>query len=246
MIWEKWNERVRSENRLESPKKNNRSANIVKPTHIVIHVTGTDNYEVVKNRFLHVVSVHYLVKPDGEIVQFVRDKDRAWHAGISSYVRRLYDKGTGEWKKYLRYFNWFKGYKDGSVYVDADLNITTDQTKKALVMTPDGSPWRHYDFWDTRHDSSMVYPINYLADKDPNNYSIGIELLTYGGKDSSAFTPQMYKGLAMLVRDLCLKYDIPVDRFHIVGHEDVNPVERWGWDPGEGFNWGDFILAVRG
>jgi hypothetical protein len=37
--------------------------------------------------------------------------------------------------------------------------------------------------------------------------------------------------------DLCEKYEIPTDKAHIIGHEDVNPVERWGWDPNSGFNW---------
>ncbi len=34
------------------------------------------------------VSSHYLIRRDGELVQFVSCNDRAWHAGVSSYQGR--------------------------------------------------------------------------------------------------------------------------------------------------------------
>ncbi len=34
------------------------------------------------------VSAHFLIRRDGEIVQFVSTDDRAWHAGVSSWCER--------------------------------------------------------------------------------------------------------------------------------------------------------------
>lgn len=76
-------------------------------------------------------------------------------------------------------------------------------------------------------------------DSDPNNYSIGIETLGFGAKtnDPNIYTPAMYSALHTLVADLSQKYDIPMVKGRVVGHEDVNPVARFGWDPSAGFDW---------
>lgn len=235
MGWEEWNNLVDPSNRFETTKKNSRPASIAKPSHIVIHITGTNQFDTVKNRFMNQsASAHYLVKTDGTIVQFVKDKDRAWHAGIMSCVRDLYDKKDGSWKKYLRYFNWYT-YPSGSKYLTGNLTDAQAETDRKLVAKEDGSDWDDYGFW-SRHGSRNT-PINYGVSKDPNDYSIGIELLTTGGKSKAKYAAGLYSGLSKLLNDLVKKYDIPKDRLHIVGHEDVNPVERWGWDPNSGFDW---------
>lgn len=36
------------------------------------------------------------------------------------------------------------------------------------------------------------------------------------------------------------------DRRYILGHEDVHPLARWGWDPGAGFDWGRVMKATEG
>lgn len=50
-------------------------------------------------------------------------------------------------------------------------------------------------------------------------------------------TPAMYATLRTLVQDLSQKYSIPIEEGRIVGHEDVNPIARFGWDPSAGFDW---------
>lgn len=235
MGWESWNDLVETPNRFASTNKGNRPATISKPTHIVIHITGTDSFNAVKNRFMNGnASAHYLVKDDGTLVQFVKDKDRAWHAGIKPFVRTLYDQGSDAWKKYLYYFDWYS-YPANAKYLKADLTQATVESERKLVTTSDGSQWEYYSYWE-RHGSRQI-PLNYENSHDPNNYSIGIELLTFGGNNSNKYPDGLYTGAAKLINDLIEKYDIPVDRSHIVGHEDVNPVERWGWDPNSGFDW---------
>ena len=63
-----WNELVPTGNRFASPNFNARKPAGLKPTHIVIHVTGTDSFGSVKQTFMaaHSVSAHYLVGKDKE------------------------------------------------------------------------------------------------------------------------------------------------------------------------------------
>src|SRR5688500_9852332 len=94
-----WNEVIPPGNVLESPNKNARKPASARPTHIVIHVTGTNSLDSVKATFLaaNSVSAHYLVTPSGELYQFVKDGGRAYHAGIDTNTRKLYRKGYETW-----------------------------------------------------------------------------------------------------------------------------------------------------
>src|SRR5947207_14450767 len=237
--WSDWNDLVAPENRFDTPNKNaSRPASITKPTHIVIHVTGQNVFSKAHNEFMNATaqrSAHYLIKKDSTIVQYAKDSVRAWHAGIKDYVKALYDKGTFEWKKYLKYFDWYKGYPDDAKYLNSDLSPATTAAESALVARADNKDWDHYAYW-SKH-GTRTQPINYEVSKDPNAYAIGIELLTEGSKNKAGYDDKLYDGLHVLLPDLCSKYDIPVDKDHIIGHEDVNPVERFGWDPGAGFDW---------
>ena len=63
-------------------------ANGVRPDMIVLHYTGMETGAAAEARLCDPaseVSSHYLVHEDGRIVQMVRESDRAWHAGKSSW-----------------------------------------------------------------------------------------------------------------------------------------------------------------
>ncbi len=58
------------------------------PDMILLHYTGMISARVAEERLCDPaaeVSAHYLVDEDGRIVQMVREADRAWHAGKSSW-----------------------------------------------------------------------------------------------------------------------------------------------------------------
>ncbi len=60
----------------------------VRPWILVLHYTGMQTGEAAENWLCieeSQVSCHYLVHEDGRIVQMVRERDRAWHAGQSSW-----------------------------------------------------------------------------------------------------------------------------------------------------------------
>ncbi|MDX6425484.1 MAG: hypothetical protein QOD52_889 [Gaiellaceae bacterium] len=85
-----------------------------------------------------------------------------------------------------------------------------------------------------------------------NCHSIGIEHVgeTY---DPAGFTVDEYRSSARLVAWLVRRYDIPVDRTHIIGHAQVpdpnHPGEYGGsahhTDPGPHWRWGFYMNLVR-
>lgn len=84
-----------------------------------------------------------------------------------------------------------------------------------------------------------------------NKYSIGIELMGMGTykemsgylhkweynkipKELLGFTDAQYVSLKALVEDICQRHDIPLDKDHIIGHDEFNPKKN---DPGDLFDW---------
>lgn len=88
-----------------------------------------------------------------------------------------------------------------------------------------------------------------------NRYSVGIELVGIGSASDMAqyltaqeyasldpsligFTEAQYESLAALVEDICERNSIPLDREHVIGHNEYNPAKA---DPGELFDWSRIV-----
>lgn len=238
-----WNPNVPEQNYHKTKKFSARRAGII--DQVIIHVTGSTDFKSVRDRFMEQsASAHYLVMPDGALHQFVAENQRAWHSGIKSNIDRIYARRDGTWRKYKRYFGgtWAQPhYPAGSVFLDASLNRlpADNRAGAALVARADGGFWTDYAYFDARWGATAD-PLGYQGYRyNPNDRSIGIEVLSIGAKTPSEahYTTAMYQKLAELVDDICTRHNIPKTRRHVCGHEDVNPVERWGWDPGQGFEW---------
>lgn len=84
-----------------------------------------------------------------------------------------------------------------------------------------------------------------------NHYAIGIEILAMGSESDMSiyltpgeyralddslkgYTDAQYEALRGLVADICQRNNIPMDRQHVIGHEDYSPGKT---DPGELFDW---------
>jgi N-acetyl-anhydromuramyl-L-alanine amidase AmpD len=83
-----------------------------------------------------------------------------------------------------------------------------------------------------------------------NTQSIGIEQEGFAAHGSEWFTPALYKSTARLVKYLAAKYHIPLDRQHILGHENVpgptaSSVPGMHWDPGPYWDW-DYFFTLLG
>ncbi|MFJ9579513.1 N-acetylmuramoyl-L-alanine amidase [Streptomyces sp. NPDC101191] len=82
-----------------------------------------------------------------------------------------------------------------------------------------------------------------------NMHAIGVEHEGYAIDESSWYTEPQYESTAALVKFLAGKYGLPLDREHVVGHDEV-PVQldgsigRTHWDPGPFWDWNHFMALM--
>ena len=99
------------------------------------------------------------------------------------------------------------------------------------------------------HDRDIAW---HAGNPQYNATSIGIEHEAYV-HDCSWYTDAMYQSSARLVAFLVRQYGIPIDRAHIIGHNQVpdpfHPGEFGGYahhtDPGPCWNWPKYMALVR-
>jgi N-acetyl-anhydromuramyl-L-alanine amidase AmpD len=77
-------------------------------------------------------------------------------------------------------------------------------------------------------------------------HSIGIEQEGYALDGATWYSEQMYHSTASLVRYLAAKYHIPLNRQHILGHDNIpgssnSRIASQHWDPGPYWNWSHFM-----
>ena len=75
---------------------------------------------------------------------------------------------------------------------------------------------------------------------NPNKYTIGIE---HEGRADDAWTNEMYAASAALIKDICNRWGIPVDKKFIIGHRDIYTVKSC---PGSQVNISKLIDMARG
>ncbi len=80
---------------------------------------------------------------------------------------------------------------------------------------------------------------SYLAKKECNDYSVGIEL---EGSDDLPFEEEQYQALAEVVAALQQAY--PKIQQHLAGHSDIAPGRKT--DPGPFFDWQKFRTVLSG
>ncbi|WP_446217662.1 N-acetylmuramoyl-L-alanine amidase [Micromonospora sp. IBHARD004] len=82
-----------------------------------------------------------------------------------------------------------------------------------------------------------------------NAKSIGIEHEGFAGH-GTWYTEAMYRTSAKLVRHLALRFQIPLDRQHILGHDNVpgttaGTVAGMHWDPGPYWDWSHYFELMK-
>ncbi len=134
-------------------------------------------------------------------------------------------------------------------------NPTSGATAHYMVRSSDGDITQMVDESDTAW---------HAGNWNINQRSIGIEHEGFVAAPARWYTEAMYASSARLVRTLCDRYRIPIDRAHIIGHYQV-PTSGNGapcgttatncggagghTDPGNGgtaWNWTHFLDLVRG
>jgi hypothetical protein len=124
---------------------------------------------------------------------------------------------------------------------DGTLDLFNDPTYAAgahyVVRSQDGQVTQMIPTRDIAWDS---------ANRSFYQHSIGIEQEGWATHGAAWFSENLYRSTASLVRYLAAKYDIPLDRAHILGHDNVpggteSGVATQHWDPGPGWDWEHFF-----
>jgi len=90
-----------------------------------------------------------------------------------------------------------------------------------------------------------------VANWNMNMHGINIEHEGFAAQGAAWYTPAMYKASATLVHWLASKYHIPLDRQHILGHDNIMYGTAAGqanqhWDPGPYWDWNYYMDLVGG
>ena len=124
------------------------------------------------------------------------------------------------------------------------LNLVQDPTYVSwnyTIRSSDGHVAQHTDANDVAWHAGNWYL---------NMHSIGIEHEGFAAQGATWFTESMYESSAALVRYLAAEYHIPLDRAHIIGHDQVpgilpKYVKSMHWDPGPYWDWMHYFYLLH-
>ncbi|GLX02051.1 N-acetylmuramoyl-L-alanine amidase [Microtetraspora sp. NBRC 16547] len=128
---------------------------------------------------------------------------------------------------------------DTEGYFGPSVRLVQDPTYLAwnyTIRSSDGHIAQHLDAKDVGWHAGNWYV---------NMHAIGIEHEGFAGT-AAWFTESMYQSSAALVKYLARKYDIPLDRAHIIGHDQVpgtilGNTKNVHWDPGPYWDWDHYF-----
>ncbi|MDT7724373.1 MAG: hypothetical protein QOI21_949 [Actinomycetota bacterium] len=128
---------------------------------------------------------------------------------------------------------------DTEGYFDTAMRLVTDPTYVSwhyTIRSADGHIAQHVPTKDVGWHAGNWYV---------NAKSVGIEHEGFAAK-GTWYTEAMYRTSAKLVRYLADKYDIPLDRAHIIGHDNVpgtipSTIKGMHWDPGPYWDWSHYF-----
>ncbi|MEV8096038.1 N-acetylmuramoyl-L-alanine amidase [Kitasatospora sp. NPDC085879] len=119
---------------------------------------------------------------------------------------------------------------------------TTQASAHYIVRSSDG------------HVTQLVNTKNvawHAGNKTLNMHSIGIEHEGYAFPANNAtwYSEQLYQSSASLTRYLADRFGVPLDRQHIIGHDDVpgprqQDIAGMHWDPGTFWDWNHYMDLV--
>ena len=191
--------------------------------------TGMPHHTVALATYTAMESVgpHFVIDPFGYVAQYADPGLIRHHVGLEAEHRRSFLDG-----------HW---------------------TEDANRISRDCVAWWQAR-WPQFRSPSHLYP----SDR-PNKDYIGIELIPAGtyvknkgwtfqhgsrpGFDKQRFSVEQYVALARLAQGLAEAYGIDLTkRNRLLGHEDLNPYTRPGWDPGDArqfFSW-ELLSGIMG
>lgn len=99
----------------------------------------------------------------------------------------------------------------------------TEEKSSHYCVSKAGVIWQFVKEEDTAWGNGIVVnptasQVTYRPNVNPNAYSISIE---HEGVGTVDFTDAQYEATAQLVADICTRRKIPIDRVHIIRHNEI-------------------------
>ena len=135
-------------------------------------------------------------------------------------------------------------------YITLHDNEETNDGTLWLFHDPSYFASAHYEVRSEDGHVTQMMPTKDIAWDSANEsfyqHSIGIEQEGYAIDGATWYTEAMYRSTASLVRYLAAEYGIPLDRQHILGHDNIPGssnarIATQHWDPGPYWNWSHFM-----
>jgi hypothetical protein len=125
-------------------------------------------------------------------------------------------------------------------------------TSLKLVQDPTYLGWHYTIRSADGHVAQHINPKNVgfqAGNWYVNMHSIGIEHEGFAATGASWYTESMYRSSATLVRYLAHEYGVPLDRAHIIGHDQVPGITTANipgmhWDPGPYWDWEHYMRLL--
>ncbi len=152
---------------------------------------------------------------------------------------------------------WIPASEANLRFADRPADFTIDRV--VIHVTQSDFPTAVKVFRDPLHASATHYVVRardgrtvqmvreldvayHAGNRSYNERSIGIEHEGFVDRPEN-FTDEMYRSSAKVTARICKQYDIPIDREHIIGHNEVPGADHT--DPGRYWDWRRYMRYVR-
>ncbi|MER7194934.1 N-acetylmuramoyl-L-alanine amidase [Streptomyces flaveolus] len=144
--------------------------------------------------------------------------------------------------------NWRRADRPDDFGIDMVIVHVTQGSFASAVKAfqdPGHQAATHYIVGQDGHVTQMIRELDvayHAGNRDYNERSVGIEHEGFVDRPQD-FTDAMYGASARLTAGICARYEIPVDREHIIGHVEVPGTDHT--DPGPHWDWDRYLKLVR-
>ncbi|MFD7431386.1 N-acetylmuramoyl-L-alanine amidase [Streptomyces sp. NPDC059818] len=144
--------------------------------------------------------------------------------------------------------NWRRADRPDDYGIDrVVIHVTQGSFQSAVKVfqDPGHGAAAHYVVRKDGHVAQMIRELDvafHAGNRSYNERSVGIEHEGFVDRPQD-FTAAMYGASARLTAAICVRYGIPVDRKHVIGHVEVPGADHT--DPGKHWDWDRYMKLVR-
>ncbi len=144
--------------------------------------------------------------------------------------------------------NWRRADRPDDFRIDRVIIHVTQGSFDSAVRVFQDPSHRAATHYIVGQDGRVVQMIRELdvayqaGNRSFNERAVGIEHEGFVDRPKD-LTKEMYEASARLTASICARYDIPIDREHIIGHVEVPGTDHT--DPGPHWDWDRYLKLVR-